>query len=192
MAITKASNFSIVNKTPKYTSFLAGNPYYVPPSFESIATATPTSGSSITFSSIPSTYKHLQIRAYVKANSGSFRIRLNGSSSTSDYAAHVLRGDGASVIASGNGTGTYDGVPYYGYYSTDTGAAFIADIHDYASTTKYKTVRHTNGIDINGGGYMALWSGLYLSTSAVDSITVTASAGFTTGTSIALYGIKGA
>lgn len=161
-----------------------------PNSFESIATATPTSGTSVTFSSIPSTYKHLQIRAYIQANSGSFRLQPNGSSSTSNYAAHLIRGDGSSVIASGAGTGTYDGVPYYGYYSTDSGAAFIADIIDYASTSKYKTIRHINGIDINGGGYMALWSGLYLSTSAVSSLTVTASNGFTSGTRIALYGIK--
>jgi hypothetical protein len=161
-------------------------------SFESIATSTPTSGTSVTFSSIPSTYASLQIRAYVQAGDGSGRVRLNGSSSTSDYAAHILRGDGANVIASGAGTGSYDGVPYYNYYSSASGAVIIVDIHDYASTTKNKTVRLANGIDINGGGYMALWTGLYLSTTAVSSITITAGGGFTTGTTISLYGIKGA
>ena len=162
-------------------------------SYESIATATPTSGTSVTFSSIPSTYTSLQIRAYVQAGDGSGRIRLNGSSSTSDYAAHILRGDGASVIGSGAGTGSYDGIPYYNYYSTASGAFIIVDFHDYASTTRNKTVRVTNGININAsGGYMALWSGLYLSTTAISSITVTAGGGFTTGSTISLYGIKGA
>lgn len=190
--ITRLANSSLAQDLPKYRSMLAGNAAYIPTSFDSIATSTPTSGTSVTFSSIPNTYQHLQIRASIQAGDGSGRIRLNGSSSTNDYAAHLLRGDGASVIASGAGTGSYDGVPYYNYYSTATGAVIIVDIHDYASTTKNKTVRIANGIDINGGGYMALWSGLYISTTAVSSITVTASGGFTTGTTIALYGIKGA
>jgi hypothetical protein len=161
--------------------------------FESIATSTPTSGTSVTFSSIPSTYQHLQIRAYVQANDGSGRIRLNGSSSTSDYVAHILRGDGSAIIGSGAGTGSYDGIPYYNFYSSASGAAMIVDLHDYASTTRNKTVRVFNGIDINSGaGYLALWSGSYLSTTAVSSITITAGGGFNTGTTISLYGIKGA
>jgi hypothetical protein len=192
MAITSIKTGSSFTNLQKYNDFLAGNASYVPPSFESIATATPTSGTSVTFSSIPSTYASLQIRAYVQAGDGSGRIRLNGSSSTSDYAAHILRGDGTNVIGSGAGTSSYDGVPYYNYYSSASGAVIIVDIHDYASTTKNKTVRLANGIDINGGGYMALWSGLYLSTTAVSSLTVTAGGGFTTGTTISLYGIKGA
>jgi hypothetical protein len=171
---------------------IAAFPTPITGAYESIATATPTSGTSVTFSSIPSNYVSLQIRAYIQAGDGSNRIRLNGSSSTSDYAAHVLRGDGASVLASGAGSGSYDGVPYYNYYSSASGAVIIVDIHDYASTTKNKTVRLANGIDINGGGYMALWSGLYLPTTAVSSLTVTAGGGFTTGSTISLYGIKGA
>ena len=171
---------------------IAAFPTPVTGAFESIATSIPTSGTSVTFSSIPNTYASLQIRASIQAGDGSGRIRLNGSSSTSDYAAHVLRGDGANVIASGAGTGSYDGVPYYNFYSSASGAVIIVDIHDYASTTKNKTVRLANGIDINGGGYMALWSGLYLSTTAVSSLTVTAGGGFTTGSTVSLYGIKGA
>ena len=52
--------------TPRtnYSSFLAGNAAFVPGAYESIASTTVGSGgvSTITFSSIPDTYKHLQIR----------------------------------------------------------------------------------------------------------------------------------
>ena len=67
MAVSKFSTNSL--KTPlKYSSFLAGNAAVIGTSYESIATTTVGSGgaSSITFSSIPATYAHLQIRGIFK------------------------------------------------------------------------------------------------------------------------------
>ena len=48
-------------------SLLAGNAYYVPPAFQPIATVAVGSGgtSTITFSSIPNTYAHLQILSLI-------------------------------------------------------------------------------------------------------------------------------
>jgi hypothetical protein len=163
-------------------------------SYESIATATPTSGTSVTFSSIPSTYKHLQIRMLLKtdASAGAGRIQLNADSSSANYAAHLLRGDGSSVLGTGSATGTYTGVPYYNPQNSGDLSVAIVDIIDYASTTKYKTVRLFNGRDNNSAGYVALWSGLWLNTTAVSSIVITAGDNFQSGTSISLYGIKGA
>ena len=48
-------------------SLLAGNAAYNPSSFESIATVTLGSSGAVTFSSIPSTYKALQLRFMAKA-----------------------------------------------------------------------------------------------------------------------------
>ena len=74
-------------------------------SYESIATFTLGSSTTVTFSSIPSTYKHLQIRylarsARTGAATDDLAIRLN-SDSGANYARHRLFGDGASVTASG-------------------------------------------------------------------------------------------
>ena len=47
------------------------------------------------------------------------------------------------------------------------------------------------GIDLNGSGEVALWSGNWRSTAAINSVTVFLTAGsFASGTSIALYGVK--
>jgi hypothetical protein len=71
----------------------------------------------------------------------------------------------------------------------------IVDIHDYAATTKNKTVRNISGVDTNNtsDGLIYLSSGLWQSTSAVSSIDVFFSGeNFTTSTVVSLYGIKGA
>jgi hypothetical protein len=69
----------------------------------------------------------------------------------------------------------------------------ILDIHDYTSTTKNKTFRSITGRDNNGSGQITLYSGLWLSTSAITSISLnTSGSNFTTASTFALYGIKGA
>ena len=60
---------SLKNKL-KSGSLLVGNEYYNPTEFESIATVTVGSGgsSTISFTSIPGTYKHLQVRGIGRTN----------------------------------------------------------------------------------------------------------------------------
>lgn len=162
-------------------------------SFQSIATVTPSSGSSsITFSSIPSTYASLQLRMITgRSDDTQYYYDLNlrfNSDTTSNYNQHWLFSDGSTVTASGQAA-TYILLGQQG--GSTYGAATIVDIHDYASTTKLKTVRSFNGTDRNGAGYVGLRSGLWRSTSAVSSITI--SNLNTAGNSVfSLYGIKGA
>ena len=127
-------------------------------SYESIASATGTGSSgTITFSSIPSTYASLQIRCSTQLSSTSnYAIfRLNNDSSTANYTFHSMYGDGATVTADGYITGM-DGA--YSAYGTSTSqnastvGTSIVDIHDYASTSKYKTIRSFAGYDNNGSG----------------------------------------
>jgi hypothetical protein len=157
-------------------------------SYESIATTTVGSGgtTTITFSSIPSTYKHLQIRGFVadNATNSNFELSFNGSAGTK---AHRLMGDGASATAD-----YYNSAVLYAQ-RTDTGQfVFITDLLDYTSTTINKTVRTLAGGDNNGAGRVGLWSGFINSTSAITSLSITPSAGnFPQYSSIALYGIKG-
>jgi len=167
--------------------------------FEAIASATGTgSSNTITFSSIPSTYQHLHLRGIVRGDSGTscnINIQLN-SDSGSNYSVHDLYGTGSSVSAGGGASQTSINSGPVGWGSSvasDIVGAFIIDIHDYASTSKYTTVKGFTGRDKNDAGFLRLFSGAWLNTAAVDSITLTATAGnFTNLTQIALYGIKGA
>jgi hypothetical protein len=66
------------------------------------------------------------------------------------------------------------------------------DIVDYTNTNKYKTSRAFAGFDANGSGMLAVTSGLWMSTTAINSITFTsdASGNFAQYSSFALYGVK--
>jgi hypothetical protein len=162
--------------------------------FESIATATGTGSSgTITFSSIPSTYASLHIRMFSKDSSNNQNgIRFN-SDSGSNYATHWLLGDGSTASAAAL-TST-NRVSYIGQSvgTTSIGGVSIIDVHDYASSTKNKTVRALTGWDTNGSGEIRLTSGLWLNTAAVTSLSIiNLGDNFATSTVISLYGIKGA
>jgi hypothetical protein len=184
-------------------SLLAGNTAFNPSSYESIATAVGTgSNSSITFSSIPSTYTSLQIRILTKAtrtgSSGTNDgfLQFNGDTG-SNYSYHYLIGDGSSPSAAGGASQTSMRIARIDQSSfsglTNMMAVGVIDIHDYASTTKAKTVRYITGNDTNnvGDGQVNLGSGGWFSTSAVNQVSIFVSGtSFTTSTVISLYGIK--
>ena len=167
----------------------------ITPSYDSIATVTIGAGgaSSATFSSIPSTYKHLQIRVFASPTDANVFMRLNGDAvGNTNYARHFLYGDG-SAAASG---GVFDDVNLsVGFYSTTSGifGASVVDILDYQNTNKYKTTRGLSAGDANGSGLAVLYSGLRKSTDAITSISLySGSAGtFRQYSSFALYGIRG-
>jgi len=168
-------------------------------SFESIATLTASGGeTSLTFSSIPSTYKSLQIRGISRRNATgelSPSIRLN-SDTGANYTLHYLRGNGSAVSAAGFTGQTQAQISQSVASSSVTSDIFgvlITDIIDYASTTKNKTIRTFEGSDANGSGYVGLYSNLWASTSAVTSVQMYFQGDtIAAGTTFALYGIKGA
>lgn len=165
----------------------------------SIATATVGSGgsSSVTFSSIPSTYTHLQIRAIGRTNrSNTFddiRFKINGDTATSYY-VHFFYGDGASVAAGSNTTyvtGAWGGGMSGATATSSVFGAAIIDILDYANTNKNKTIRALDGVENNGSGTIAFSSSLWSSTSAINSIELFGIGGtIQQYSSFALYGIK--
>lgn len=175
--------------------------------FESIATVTVGAGgsSTISFSSIPSTYKHLQIRGLCQSNRGTYAIddlKLNINSDTgANYTYHALVGSGSAASASGSSAGL--SYWYIDSSSTATAAgsifgAIVLDILDYANTSKNKTMRMLQGYDLNGTiasnyGTIKLQSSVWLSTSAITSISLAPIAGtaFNQNSHFALYGIKG-
>ena len=170
-------------------------------SYESIATINAT-GSSATFSSIPSTYKHLQLRtlfqdSWVGSGASNLNITFNGDTTAANYAFHRLFGNGSNATAQG-----YTSTGYVELYNSGAGSldvnifgVGILDIADYASTTKNKTVRGFSGVDANQSSTawrVSSTSGLWLSTAAITSITITpAITGFSARTVFSLYGIRG-
>jgi hypothetical protein len=165
-------------------------------SYESIATVSVGSGgaSSISFTSIPTTYKHLQLRMFLKADAttnGTPTIVYN-SDTSSTYTYHDLYGNGSGVTASGAST-NYGGQWYVlGGQNASGFAAYITDILDYASTSKNKTIRTLMGFDNNGSGRIYLASQAYQNSSTpITSLTLTMQSGNASQYShAALYGIK--
>jgi hypothetical protein len=188
-------------------SMLVGNPPFIPTSFESIATAVGTGSSgSITFSSIPQTYKHLQIRYIAKTTFGpgfaayyALSLTFNGDTG-SNYSSHRLVNEvnTAYAYAQANQTEITNlafMTPSPTFLNNIMGAGII-DIADYQSTTKNKTVRAFSGVDSNSSttdqtGSINIGSGLWRNTNAITSITINPFQNFTTTSVFSLYGIKG-
>jgi hypothetical protein len=190
-------------------SAMSANLWQPEGAFDSLATATVGSGGlvSITFTGIPNTYKHLQIRANMgKAAAGNNQIVLlyfNGNFATNKYKVHHLFGDGSAAYSSdfnnispANASGVLSFRPDS---TVNTFTGVVADILDYSNTSKNTTVRSLYGFDTNGTGngasqfgFVGLTSTLWIDTSAVNSITIEGfnSQVFPQYSQFALYGVK--
>lgn len=142
-----------------------------------IATITQAMGGGLkTFSNIPQNFAHLQIRMnnrdlYATTPSYTY-MRFNGDMGNTAN-NHNVRGDGASVTASANQINANYVItvpqPANNALANVYGATII-DILDYSSTTKFKTARAISGYDLNGSGFVGLYSGMWRDTSAITSI----------------------
>jgi hypothetical protein len=166
-------------------------------SYESIATATIGSGgqTNIEFSSIPSTYAHLQLRVLARGTTSAtqinFPITLNNDTA-SNYRTHILFGNGSSVSSFEFGSigGIYLNYMPAANTSASVFGAAVIDILDYTNTNKTKVFRYLQGMDSNSSnGNINFYSGLWTGTSAINRITFNGD--FAQYSSIALYGIKG-
>jgi hypothetical protein len=165
--------------------------------FTSIATQTlGSNAATISFSSIPQTYTHLQLRftGQYNANDNAALITFNGDTTTS-YSWHSLSSVTGYALASQTAIQVfynYDGTSGANYYNSAYKMGGYIDILDYTNTNKYKTTRSLSGVDYNGGGRMQLDSGSWQKTSAITSIslTITTTHNFVSGSTIALYGVK--
>ena len=172
-------------------------------SFESIQTVTVgTATSTMTFTSIPATYTHLQIRGMLNGTaSGTFgnaRMGFN-SNSGANYSSHNMYGYASATGAQSEVSGNR--MYYQVYTSLASTSSYVGvtviDILDYANTNKYKTLRSLGGQDLNSSsptGEIYFGSNLWLSTTAISSLVIVPRTGtnFVQYTQFALYGIKGA
>lgn len=164
------------------------------PAYELIETVVmPSNASSVTISSIPSTYKHLQVRTVAwnaATSSGLMRMWMNGDTGT-NYSAHRLQGNSSTVNSNEYLNNPFTYVGYYGGSNQAGAAPSIIDILDYTNTSKNKTIKAFTGI--GNQNEVALFSGLWMNTSAITSLTFKDNNNyqFNAGSRFSLYGIKG-
>jgi len=165
----------------------------MPATYEPIGTTTLTGTSAtITFSSISSSYTDLRL-VFVGTGDANVTLRFNSDTGT-NYSVARMAADGSTTeraLSSGNtsiNTTAAEALP------ASTPAMITADIFSYAGN-KLKPVLITQSQDKNGSGWVSYSVGLWSSTSAITSVTITAIGGvalFNSGTTATLYGIKAA
>ena len=163
------------------------------PTYDLIASNVLTSSaSSVTFSSIPATYRDLVFVAEWNVQSGFgtyVKVRFNSDSGT-NYSLVEMKGDGASAVSTSstgeNGifVGDYNAAP-----TANQKFLTIQQIMDYSATDKHKTVLERSN---NASGVVTGWAHRWASTSAITSLQilcVSAGQTFSAGNSFYLYGI---
>lgn len=136
------------------------------------------SASSVTFSSIPATYRDLVLVSALDLTSvGNASISFNGDTGA-NYSRQYLLGTGSSAVA-GADTSRQFTQATVGLRTTN-----VTNIFDYSATDKHKAfiVRDNNTSD-----GVVLYSFRWANTAVITSINI--SAAFAAGTSFALYGI---
>lgn len=162
--------------------------------FNLIQQLTPSGVSSVTFSSIPSTYKSLHVRfnALASGTATPF-ITFNGDTAT-NYACHSITGYNSSLIVSAglaSSTSIQRAWAYMGMSSTYPNVMTL-DVVDYSSTSKNKTIKNFYGVSTGAASAeVGIASGVWLSTAAVNSLTISLGAfTYLSGSTISLYGVN--
>lgn len=176
-------------------------------SFDSIATVTTTAGqTAVTFSSIPSTYKHLQVRGIGRANESNpgdgsgIYLRFNNDS-TSNYwyqRMYCVRG-----VSNNNGAGDYQSGTNYPDCGIVTSASqpasiyggCIIDILDYTNANIKKSASVQSGFCTTSSStnqYTHTGAFTRNSTEVINRIDLVIGTGsFAANSTFALYGVKG-
>ena len=156
-----------------------------------------TTTSSVTFSAIPATFTHLQLRVvgrYTAATvQSNMTLRFNGDTG-SNYGYQYIKGSATTVSAAA--PGSYQSFCYVGNMpgaseSANIFGSIIIDLLDYGNTNKIKTLKTFRGHGGNSGAEIDIFNGTWNSTAAISSILVSdanTSASFAAGTRVSLYG----
>jgi hypothetical protein len=163
------------------------------PTYTPLATVTlGTTASSVTFSSIPATYRDLIVVGhYTASGSSGSTIRFNSDSGTNYSLVAMWSGNfGPGTVADSNS----GGIAWTRNYLDETSnrAAGFAQIMDYSATDKHKTVLLRNasvfGSGANDGGIVAT-AARWANTSAITTVSITQGIGYVAGSTFSLYGV---
>jgi hypothetical protein len=210
MSVSRLSQTSLQNAFQKYNNVWDGKSAVG--SMEPIGVVNLSSAAStVTFSSIPQTYSHLQVRLYAQTSRGTYnlddlitRVGSGTVDTGNNYSWHSFY----AGFSSGTTSTAYSGnaasqgyIQCSGILGTGVGPTFgvgVIDFLDYTSANKNKTIKYMLGNDTAGsassflgsvGLFSACW---YNSSTAINTITFSAASGanFNAYTSFALYGLK--
>ena len=146
------------------------------------------SDASITFASIPATYRDLVL--VINGNTtgnADYGLRFN-SDSGANYSFVYMGGNGTSTAGGTNSAETQVVLDAYFWRSSER-STLVAQIMDYSATDKHKTVLSRNHV---AGGGVDAFANRWANTAAITSIEARVSTGgqsFATGTTLSLYGI---
>ena len=146
-----------------------------------------TAASSVTFSSIPATFRDLVL---VFTGTGSTtlqgRIRLNGDTG-SNYTYIRMSGSGSATTSAAAGSQTSGFISAIAQATTTGALQMDINIMDYSATDKHKTIISQASAAANGAeAFVNRWA----NTAAVTSVQILTSTGnWAIGTTVALYGI---
>jgi hypothetical protein len=137
------------------------------PTYTPLATVTlGTSAASVTFSSIPATYRDLILVTNLLGDF-SLDIRLNGDTGF-NYGEVAMNGSSFGATSSSNASRDRMRLDDYGFTTVAAGQVNITQIMDYSATDKHKTALARANNAANG---VAAVAAIYRSTSAITSIT---------------------
>lgn len=142
--------------------------------------------SSVTFSSIPSTYTDLVLIVSAKNTSASqnYGYIYFNSDTGSNYSRTVLTGDGSSAASA-----RFSNSIVLATEAVAGKAVQTVNIMNYSNTTTYKTMVGRDSNNALVGAFVSLWR----STAAINTVTCTAyTANFDGGSTFTLYGIASA
>jgi len=150
------------------------------------------SASSVTFGSIPATYRDLRLvitipNGYSGSGSG---IKFNSDTDyTNNYSRVVMGGNGTSAYSFSN-SGASNPTANHDLGALRSDSNLIADFMDYSATDKHKTVlARENGAANESAAQVTRWA----STAAVTTITLTTDgspANLPAGSTFSLYGVS--
>lgn len=197
MSISRSSTSSLQNAFPKYNNIWDGRSAVG--SMDAIGVVVLPSNTSgitdITFSSIPQTYSHLQLRLFAQTSASGtgfsgYDTYFNSDNTATNYWRHYLIGTGAAV-GNGGSNGNAFGYGNGGNSLSKPYGVTIIDIFDYTNTNKKTTSKAVSVSENNDTtGYVIYNSLLWNNTSAVTTIRINSFYAWTAYSSFALYGIK--
>lgn len=197
MAINRVSQSSIQQAFPKFNTAWDGVSAVGGMDSIGVVVLPPdTSGvTEITFSSIPQTYSHLQLRLFAQTSASGtgfsgYDTYFNSDNTATNYWRHYFIGTGAAVAGGGSNNSAF-GYGNGGNSLSKPYGVTVIDIFDYTNTNKKTTSKAVSVSENNDStGYVIYNSLLWNNTAAVTTIRITSYYAWTAYSSFALYGIK--
>ena len=150
--------------------------------YTALQTTSVTSVSSVTFASIPQTYRDLVLVIEgTNSTAASLLCEANNNVGSNNYPWVYMRGDGSSATSQTSASNDFP----LGTVYTDRGVT-VANFFDYSATDKYTTCLSRNS---TAAQRVQAFASYWENTAAITELDVNVSGGTFTGT-LSLYGIE--